>query len=145
MGNKCAQGWTPKAPEKNTSAIKYGQAFTQSSAQVFRNVVAFEQEGGERGAGMKAECLLILCCRSTSDLPDCGWVGAWVGCESVPMSLFSLQKREICCRVCLGGFVVLFLQFLYFLETFLTRHDLQEIGKRAWQTRTLEGGSFIHF
>lgn len=53
---------------------------------------------------MKAGCLLIPSCRSTSDLPDCGWVGVWAGCESVPVSLFSLQKREICCRVCLGGF-----------------------------------------
>lgn len=53
---------------------------------------------------MKAECLLIPCCQfPTSDLPDCGWAAAGAACESVPVSLFSPQKREICRRVCFGG------------------------------------------
>lgn len=80
------------------------KTFAKSSAWVSKNVVLRTGRWGGRGTGMEAGCLLILCCHSTSDLPDCGWVGAWAGCESVPMSLFSLQKREICCRVCLGGF-----------------------------------------
>lgn len=90
---------------------------------------------------MKAECLLIPCCQfPTSDLPDCGWAAAGAACESVPVSLFSPQKREICRRVCFGGVFFLwccFLQFLYFLETFLTEHDLQETGgkKGPWQNK----------
>lgn len=92
------------------------------------------------------------------DLPYCGWVGVLVGCESIPMSLLSSEKSDMLqffgwvlfggfCFVCLGLFfwggeggswcLLLFCChcfYSYFIvwETFLTRHKLQEIGKRAW-------------